>query len=430
MFISLMTTLGLTTFISCSDSLSIYEEDPFYKENNIKDSTLTNDSTVIDATDIMRNATVVTSDEYVYAFGITQLVIIGNYAYIKYDGNKNKKDGDIVEHNNESCCSKVNLSNLSVEALNPIVASMKHSDGSDATAGTIIRVETQTSTPDGKISAFALMRFHNNNPCYCYAFINPDEQIYNYVTCKLEYTDKDNHHHITDYTLNNYRQMLVDMGYVDKYIASTQDYCDNINIHYDSENQMYYAVVATNPVNAAVSPLVLVQSKDMSTWSPRVNLGRINGANEITSIIRDDVLYVCYRTFKNGMRWLVYDLKNDTTLSEGCFNECKKVLSKPDTFTFGQDVYMAVNVLPSVYGDLNNYDHFTVRQEINIYKIVDGSPVSFRKIYNPDGINYFSFCESLEGKLYMAFSEDRRHLFRRQFSNISFANLTDLFVDN
>ena len=41
------------------------------------------------ATQIMRNATVISSNEYVYAFGITQLVIIGNYAYIKYDGNKN-----------------------------------------------------------------------------------------------------------------------------------------------------------------------------------------------------------------------------------------------------------------------------------------------------------------------------------------------------
>ena len=167
------------------------------------------------ATQIMKNATVVSNYEYVYAFGITQMAIIGNYAYIKYDGNKIIKNGDIVEHDNESCCSKVNLNNFAVEELKPRITGMKYSNGMDVPAGTIIRVETQTPASAGKIAAFALMRFHNNNPCYCYAFINPDEQVYNYVACKLEYTDKDNNHHITDYTLNNYRQILVDMGYVD-----------------------------------------------------------------------------------------------------------------------------------------------------------------------------------------------------------------------
>lgn len=35
-----------------------------------------------------------------------------------------------------------------------------------------------------------------------------------------------------------------------------------------------------------------------------------------------------------------------------------------------------------------------------------------------------------QGAIYLAFSEDRRHLYRRQIAQVSFADVTALFADN
>ena len=380
------------------------------------------------ATQIMRNAIVVSSYDYVYAFGISKMVIIGERAYINFGANKNKLDGDVVNNNNEYCCSEVNLHDMSVNTLKPIVASKKYADGYDATANSIIGYQTYTPTANEQIATFALMRLNNNNPYYCYAFVNPSEQIYNFTTCKLQYFDTQGHEHYVDYTINNYRQMLAELGFVNDYTASTSDAYDNINLHYNKDRGMYYAVVATSTPESSF-PIVLMQSTDLRNWSPYVNIGSAYGANEISAFLKDGFLNICYRTHKDGMRWLIYDISNKKTLDEGRFEECRNVLSKPDVFTYRNDVYMAVNVYPSIYGTNYKLDPYTIRQEINIYKIVNGKPEFFRKIYNPDGINYFSFCESPEGKLYMAFSEDRRHLYKRLFSNISFVDVTELFFE-
>lgn len=104
-----------------------------------------------------------------------------------------------------------------------------------------------------------------------------------------------------------------------------------------------------------------------------------------------------------------------------------RMYKKSDVFTYRNDVYMAVNVYPSVYGTNYKLDPYTIRQEINIYKIANGIPYFFNKVYNPNGINYFSFCEANNCKIYMSFSEGRRHLYKRLFSNISFAGVTGLF---
>lgn len=378
------------------------------------------------ATQIMRNATVVSSFDYSYAFGMSKMVILDNKAYINYAANKYLVDGDKINNNNESCCSVVNIENMSITALFPKTLSKLFYDGTAPSGKSYISSGTKTITKDGKIASFALMRFNNNNPYYCYSFVNPDEQLYNYVTCRLKYVDSNHKEHNVDYTINNYRKMLVDMGYSNTYIASTNDAYDNINLQYEQETDLYYALVATN-TSATNLPFVLMKSEDMATWTPVASMGNSFGAGEISMILKEGVAYVAYRTFSNGMRWLVFDLTNNTIISVGHFEECRNVLSKPDTFTFGKDVFMAVNVYPSVYGTNYTLDPYSIRQEINIYKIVKGKPEFFRKVYNPDGINYFSFCESSNGRIYLGFSEDRRHLYKRMFSNMSFVDVTELF---
>ena len=426
--LSFTLTIGCSAFASCGSNDTLYDELPSNNVVDVNDTTLTKDSSIVDATQLMQNATVISSYDYTYAFGISQMVIIGNRAYVNYGANKNKLDDDAVNNNNEFCCSEVNLHDMSVNTLTPKVASKKYADGSDAPANSIIGYQTYTPTINDQIATFALMRFNNNNPFYCYSFVNPSEQIYNYTTCKLEYLDKEGHEHYVDYTINNYRQMLVDLGFVDEFTASANDAYDNINLHYNKETSMYYAVVSTSS-SKSTFPIIFMQSTDMYQWSPCSNIGGMYGANEISAVVKDGKINICYRTYKNGMRWLIYDITNKRILSEGRFDECRNVLSKPDTFFFDKDIYMAVNVYPSVYGNQLNLSPSTVRQEINIYKIVNNKPEFFRKVYNPDGINYFSFCESQNGRIYMAFSEDRRHLYKRLFSNVSFADVTEIFYN-
>lgn len=79
---------------------------------------------------------------------------------------------------------------------------------------------------------------------------------------------------------------------------------------------------------------------------------------------------------------------------------------------------------------------------IYIYKIVDNTPILFRVVCNPTGLQYFSFMETPtemvgtpplpvyeHGTIYIAFSEDKRHLYRRQIAQVSFADVTALFAD-
>jgi hypothetical protein len=184
---------------------------------------------------------------------------------------------------------------------------------------------------------------------------------------------------------------------------------------------------------------MLMQSEDMDTWSPVEKIGE-SDAGEISAVYKDGKVYAVYRTFTNGMRWLVYDVENHQTVSEGQFPVSKGtqgIVSKPNTFLFNGDVYMAVNSDPEVFGPNNNYTVYTTiaRQQIAMYKVVDGVPKFFRKVNNPTGFNYFSFCEaeseiSGQGSIFVAFCEDRRHLYRRQFANVSFADVTALFVNN
>lgn len=391
------------------------------------------------ATQIFRMAKVVSPKQYIYAFGISQQIIIGNKAYVIYAANEHTVDGDAVGYPNVNCMSIVDLFDFSKEDVILTTGTKQYADGSSASNATI-GYGTYCPTPNGDIANFGLMRFNNNNPYYCWSIFAVNEAVKNWTGCQLSYNNT-----IVDFSLNNYRQMLVDVGYMSTYLASNKDYVDNINIHYNKEEGIYYAVLcgagATNSQNL---PLVLMQSTDLATWSPKAYLGLTIDAGEIAAIYKDGIAYVVYRRMSAGMGYIVYDVNNSTILSSGNFPTSGQLLSKPDCFTFDNDVYMAINIDPSIFGNALNvvsYKH-DARNQIAIYKIVDNTPILFRVVCNPTGLQYFSFMETPtemvgtpplpvyeHGAIYIAFSEDRRHLYRRQIAQVSFADVTALFAD-
>jgi hypothetical protein len=265
--------------------------------------------------------------------------------------------------------------------------------------------------------------------------------VKNWTSCLLSYNGN-----TVDFTVNNYYQMLIDLGYIPSYSTLREDYVNNINLHYNKEEGVYYAVLCNSVANNRSYPLMLMQSADLATWTPRAYLGKTIDAGEIAAIYKNGIAYVVYRRISNnGIWYVVYDVTNDTELSSGKFPVSKELLTKPDCFEFDNNIYMACNIDPSVYGDLLYYDSYykDARQEIAIYKVVNGVPKFFRRVNNPTGLNYYSFMETppmyatqssttpmyAQGAIYVAFSEDRRHLFRRQFAQVSFADVTALFAD-
>jgi hypothetical protein len=396
-------------------------------------------------TQILRSAVPVSEKRFKYAFGMSQMYIINDKAYVGYAGNEHTVDGDQVGYPNEGVVAEVDLFDLSHRNITPVRNSTSYADSTPAIP-TAIGYTTLTPTPNGKVARLALMRFGDNNPYFCYAISNADDHVCDYVTCKLQYT-ADNVDYDVDFTLNNYRQMIYRLGYADSYIASAYDYCANINLHYDAATGKYYILQCTS-LNNVTLPLVLLESEDMASWYPVAKVGD-DCAEEIAAIYRNGILYASYRCAENsgrGMRYLVYDVANDAELSSGQFPGTGDVYSKPDCFTFGYGVYMAVNVDPTVFGPLLYPMSYTTdaRQEIVIYKVVGGVPKYFRRLCNPTGINYFSFMESnpiyaqqsstvpmyAQSSIYIGFSEDRRHIYRRQIAQMSFADVTALFADN
>lgn len=406
-------------------------------------------------TQIMRSATPISGKNYIYAFGINQMSIIDSKAYVPYNASETSVNADAVGAPSESCLSIVDLFDFSVETIYPVNGTKQYANGTDA-SNAILGYATSCPTPQGNIGYFGLMRFNNYNPYYCHSILDVSSipslepvdgkkhPVKNWTSCLLSYNGN-----TVDFSLNNYRQMLVDMGYMSTYIAgSTNDYVDNINIHYNKEESIYYAVLCgAAATNSQSLPLVLMQSTDMATWSPKAYLGKTVDAGEIAAIYKDGIAYVVYRRMsQNGIWYVVYDVTNDTELSSGQFPVSKELLSKPDCFEFDDNVYMACNIDPFAYGELlyySNYSHDS-RQEIAIYKVVNGVPKFFRRVNNPTGLNYYSFMETppmyatessttpmyAQGAIYVAFSEDRRHLYRRQFAQVSFADATALFADN
>lgn len=389
------------------------------------------------ATQIFRSAKMVSETKYKCAFPVQQVVIIDGKAYITYFGSETKYDDDALGRPYSVLCrAVVNLGDMSHATEYPTVGTTQYADGTTANPVKIGYV-TECPTPNNSIAKFGLMRFNNKNPYYCWAIEAADVTVNNWKTCRLSYNNT-----TVDFTVNNYRQMLVDMGYTPTYIASTADAVDNINIHYDKTEGIYYAVLCH--ANSAF-PLVMMQSTDLATWSPRANLGTSYTANEIEAIYKNGIAYVAWRTASSQMRWRIYDVANSTLLGEGVFPGTKEILSKPDVFTFNGNVYMAVNVNPSVYGEMSGVKVYTAdaRSQIAIYKVIGNTIKLFRQVCNPTGINYFSFMEINEnypaevsqapvigqGSIYIAFSEDRRHFYRRQLAQISFADVTALFAD-
>ena len=384
-----------------------------------------------------------------FAFSAT-MQIIGSYAYVNYiAGNTLNGDSPTPSDATIGCLAKISLeTNEVIETLHPSIANYYDDDG-NAVQGYRSNASILMKNKNGQLGYFGQMVVPNSkDPVVAVAgFGTPSSLVGNSMRmCKLQYT-VNGVEHIVRFSIENYRQMLVDMGYVSTYYAPVYDGFDNNCIIYDSASDKYYDLIGTVSSGGFSLPLILLESADMSTWSLKARIGtQLWKANEIKGVIKDGKLYASFREVKttNALNWIVYDIGNDIVVSSGTFNT-GYVTSRPYTFIFNNNIYMVINMTPSVYGSITNtyYNVDDMRTEVNIYKIVNDVPVFMRRVCNPTGLNYHCWEEippytapnntspmTAYGGVYCAFSEDRRLLFRRMFSQVSFGDVTALFADN
>lgn len=383
-----------------------------------------------------------------YAFSAT-MQIVGSYAYVNYAAG-NTLDGDSPTPSDVTigCLAKISLeTNEVIETLYPSVANYYDEDG-NAVQGYRSNAGILMKDKNGQLGYFGQMVVpSSNNPIIAVSsFGTPESLVGNSRTmCKLQYTANDVAHNVR-FSIANYRQMLVDMGYVSTYYAPVYDGYDNNCIIYDSASDKYYDLIGTVSSSGFSLPLILLESDDMHTWSLKARIGtQLWKANEIEGVIKDGKLYASIREVKttNAISWIVYDIANNTIISSGTFNT-GLVVSRPHTFIFNRAVYMVVNTSPTIYGTIINMVSFELdtRTEVSIYKMVNDVPEFMRRVSNPTGINYHYWEEIPPytapnktspmmgyGAVYCAFSEDRRLLFRRMFSQVSFGDVTALFAD-
>ena len=384
-----------------------------------------------------------------YAFSAT-MQIISSYAYVNYAaGNTLNGDSPSPSDVTVGCLAKIALeTNEVIETLHPSIANYYDDDG-NAVQGYRSNASILMKNKNGQLGYFGQMVISGSKkPIISVSeFGTPESLEENSMRmCKLQYT-VNGVEHIVRFSIENYRQMLVDMGYVSTYYAPVYDGFDNNCIIYDSTSNKYYDLIGTVSSSGFSLPLILLESDDMHTWSLKARIGtQLWKANEIKGVIKDGKLYASFREVKttNAISWIVYDIANNTVISSGTFNT-GLVVSRPYTFIFNKNVYMAINMPPTTFGhviNVNSNDTDT-RTEVNIYKIVNDAPVFMRKVCNPTGLNYHCWEEvppyTASGKtspmtgygaVYCAFSEDRRLLFRRMFSQVSFGDVTALFADN
>lgn len=423
-----------------SDDSNIYTPDEIVKLDVSNTSVITQklEASKLASINACRNAHVVSQSKYIYTFAIDSLILKDNEFIVNYNASETDTDADTIAEvvNADHCLDKVSILNFST------VNGSEPSYTIEKTDSTVIQGFvgwTARVLVNNNICVLGVCRQTNKNPFYVYAILEGDEESFVYKECKLKYTPTGGSQTTVDFTVNNYRQMLVDCGFASSYLASQGEAADNCNLCY--ENGIYYIFTATSPSSAL--PLMCLKSTDLETWEVvGVVLSNNMRINEVSAVVKNGIGYIMYRTTTDWSRacFAIYDIANNTLINSGVFHDA--VESRADVFTFEGDVYLAYNVLPSTYKSTTSLVRPDQggRNEINVYKVVDNNPIFFRRICNPTGLNYFRFQETPvyvdsmntwwnQGAIYLAYSEDRRHLYRRQFANISIADVTAVFAD-
>jgi hypothetical protein len=190
---------------------------------------------------------------------------------------------------------------------------------------------------------------------YCISVANASDYSFGYnhsleettmTQCKLSYNDGTAK--LVEFTGNNYRQMLVDMGFRDAYVASGTYNMDNQSIVL--YNGAYYIVLCTymRSDNSNKYPLVLLSSSDLATWTVQKMLGTsLHSASEVKFTINDGKIYLIYRNQTsstqndgaNGYYLCCYNMADGSAVYEE--NHVAAIMSLPAAFTFNGKSYLA-----------------------------------------------------------------------------------------
>ena len=381
------------------------------------------------AVSLFRNAKVISQSNYKFAF-CAHSFVFDDKLYVNYLANTSI-NGDNHSGNNVNMLDSYSLFDNSVTNTIQTVSGFEDSNGNLVDCTKICVGPTIVN--DVITSYVQAWKPNVYNPYVGMIRASSTEGLIGgtVVVCNLSYNGN-----TVLFNMQNYRQMLADIGYASSYVAPEQASVDNNGIcYYDGT---YYMVFNSNSIHETKLPLVLLTSNDGITWSPISTIGDgVYAGSEISIAYKDAKLYIASRDETHGIDWFVFDLSDNTVVSSGRFGTWP-ICSRPYVFMFHTDVFMAVNFMPTWYGNFTGATRLTLdaREQVNIYKMVDDEPVLFRTVNNPEGINYHAWTPSpivgtmyAQQSIYCAYSEDRRHLFRRQFGNVSVADVTALFVD-
>ncbi len=385
---------------------------------------------------LLQNAVVMSNNRYLYAFA-PQISYIDNHVKCVFAGNENTTDGDATINTNVIVCADYDVMTGDVTSTERTPITSFVDGNGNALSGITRHYNTLYPQYGNDIGMFTPM---GNGTSNTFSFGFNQSLASNTLTrCKLSYNNT-----TVEFTIENYRQMLVDMGYASTYVAPAKPTQDNTNIYYT--DGLYYIVMCGHIVGTSSEfPLVLISSPDLETWTVVRRLGtKTHKACEISMTIIDGVTYLCYRyqldrdgtTSGNyGYRLCAYDSAG-TELYDIFKNSY--IISCPIVFQVNGKVWCGYNELPNIDGGIANFTHPNGRQQMAFYRMYkDGVDYAF-SVENPTGINYpWSLIvprlddnqtpvKNLD-RLYFAFTEDRRNLKYRQVGNVSLSNMTSIF---
>lgn len=387
------------------------------------------------ANTLAQNAKVISDERYLYAF-TPQPVCIGSHVKVVYAANENTTDGDSYLIDNDNACADVDiLTNEVTTTVRPVTTSFVDSNG-NTIAGLTKHLADLNVKYGNDIGLFTIMT-DGVTDTYSYGY-NHSFGSDVVTRCKLTYNNT-----TVEFTIENYRQMLVDMGYLPSYIQPVGPLNDNMA--FCEYNGQFYTVICGHRVGENQEyPLVLLSSTDLATWTVEGRLGtKTHKALEISMTIKDDVVYLCYRYQLDragtvngiyGYHICSYDIGG--TENYDIFKN-SYIISCPLVFQANGIVWVGYNERPMLAGNPSNVNHPYGRQQMAFYRAYKDHISYVFSLENPDGFNYpkVAVMETLDSgtpisnldRVYMVFSEDRRNLNYRQINNVSFCNMTSVF---
>jgi hypothetical protein len=387
---------------------------------------------------VFQDGIVVSKSEYKFAFSPSIGLTTNNGIYITYTGNENTTDGDAANHNNVMASTLWdNIDGMTKSELQPITT---YQDSEGVSLGNNYKWRNGMHVKYGNsMGAF-----------YCISATNATDYSFGYnhaleetmlTRCKLAYNDGTAKE--VEFTGNNYRQMIVDMGYKDTYGANTTYNIDNQSIIlYEG---VYYIVLCTyvRSVNKKY-PLVLLSSTDLATWTVQKMLGTgLHSASEIKFTINGGKIYLIYRNQTSatqgdgtqGYFLCCYNMSDGSAVYE--IDNRSLIMSLPAAFTFNGKSYLGCMNRPYNLSTSVALTYPYYRQQFDFYEANENGVDYKFSLYNPNGLNYpvfltipanTSYATTPNDSLYMAFSEDRRNLNFRQIGNVTLVNITSLFL--